>query len=535
MKILVADRIAEEGLAKLQAAEGATVDVRIGLGVDELAAAVAEYDGMIIRSGVKLTKEILADPGHLRVIARAGVGVDNVDLPAATAAGVLVLNTPDANTLSTAEHAVAMLLALFRRMPQAHAHVVGGAWDRKAYVGRQLAGKTLGIAGFGRIGRAVAERALAFQMKVIAFDPFLGGDSAMDGRVTVARKLDDLLSQVDCLTLHAALTDDTKNMIGAVELGRMKNSAVLVNCARGGLVDDVALAVALTSGTIAGAAIDVFATEPPADSPLLKCDNVVLTPHLGASTAEAQTAVSTDAVDALLDYLQHGTIRNAVNVAGLPTNLTPHDRAYLDLGARMATILSPLCSEGIDRVGVTTYGGDALSAISRTLALQVLVDAMNPHIDTRLNLVNAESFAGQRGIDLEHANRSVRRDFHESVTVRVERGNEFHEVEGAVFADNRPRILSIDGYRMEIVPEGRLVLIFNDDRPGVIGLVGTVFGDHRVNIADMALSRRGNTALMLLKIDGDLPDPVLDQLRKSEPILSVRAVQLAPIPERSIP
>ena len=264
----------------------------------------------------------------------------------------------------------------------------------------------------------------------------------------------------------------------------------------------------------------------PAGSPLLSAKNIVLTPHLGASTAEAQTAVSTDAVDAVLDYLQNGTIRNAVNVAGLPANLTDRDRNHLDLVARMSAVLSPLCGEGIDRLVVTVRGDEHLAPLGRMLALQAVAGTMNPHIDGRLNLVNAESFAADRGIDVEHVSQASGGDFHGSVAVRIERRNEFHEVEGAVFSDGRPRILSIDGYRMEMVPEARLVLIFNDDRPGVIGLVGTIFGDHRINIADMALSRRGDTALMVLKTDGDIPGEVLEKLRAAAPIASVRTVKL---------
>ena len=530
MKILVADKIAEEGLARLREEKSLSVDIRPGLSPAEIAKIVGEYDGMIIRSGVKITAEALASPGRLRVIARAGVGVDNVDVPAATAAGVLVMNTPDANTISTAEHTIAMLLALLHRIPDAHAHVKEGKWDRNAYVGRQAAGKTLGIVGLGRVGRAVAERALALQMNVIAFDPFLSGESAMDGRVRVVRELVEMLPQLDALTLHATLTSDNKNLIDASLIAKMKKSAVLINCARGGLIDEAALSNALNSGAISGAAVDVFANEPPAGSPLLTAKNLVMTPHLGASTIEAQTAVSTDAVEEILDYLLHGRIRGAVNVSGLPANLTERDRAYLDLTTRMGAILSPLCNNGVDRVIVETSGGQNLTALCSTLAWQVLAELMSPHIEGRLNLINAASFAKDRGIDVQHVAHSAQRDYQESVSVRIERRGESHSVEGAVFADGRPRILAIDGYRMEMVPEGLLVLIFNDDRPGVIGLVGTLFGDHHINIADLFLSRRNKTALMLLRIDGTVPPALLDQLRGSPAILSVRAVQLASLP-----
>lgn len=526
IRILVADQIAEEGLATLRARPEVAVDVKTGLTPEQLGAVVGDYEGMIIRSGVKVTAEALARPGKLRVIARAGVGVDNVDVPAATAAGVLVINTPDANTVSTAEHSIAMMLSLFRLIPHAHAHVLAGKWERKAFTGSQAAGKVLGIVGLGRVGRAVAERALGLQMTVLAFDPLLSADTAMDGRVRMVHDLNALLPQVDCLTLHASMTADSKKMIGPQQLALMKKTAVLINCARGGLVDEAALTQALNSGALAGAAVDVFSAEPPTDNPLLTAKNIVLTPHLGASTHEAQTAVSTEAVDSLLSYLLTGTIRGAVNVAGLPANLTARDRAYLDLTARMGAILSPLCTGGIDRVEVVAQGGDTLAALSPTLALQAVVDLMSPHIEGRLNMVNAKDFVRERGIILQHANQSARRDYYEVVTLKIESRKQSHTVEGAVFQDGYPRILGVDGYRMEMIPDGLLVLIFNDDRPGVIGLVGTLLGNHRINIADMFLSRRAKTALMVLKIDGTVPDPVLDELRSSPAILSVRTVTL---------
>lgn len=530
LKILVADQIADEGLAALRARSDISFEIKTGLSPDALGKMVGEFDGLIIRSGVKVTREALASPGKLRVIARAGVGVDNVDVPAATAAGVLVMNTPDANTVSTAEHAIAMILAAMRGIAGAHSHVIEGKWERKQFMGRQVAGKTLGIVGLGRVGCAVARRALGLDMTVVAFDPLLSAESAMDGRVRLVRKLEDLLPLVDVLTLHASMSAESKKMIGKPQLERMKPGAVLVNCARGALLDEAAVAEALNAGRLGGAAIDVFSTEPPAGNPLLTAKNVVLTPHLGASTEEAQTAVSTEAVESILDYLTNGVIRGAVNVTGMPANLSARDRAYMDLTARMGTILSPLCAGGVERIELVTQGGDALTALCPTLALTALTELMSPHIEGRLNLVNAADFAKDRGIVVGHTGQSARRDYYEVVTLKIARGNESHTIEGAVFQDGLPRILSIDGYRMEIVPEGLLVQIFNDDQPGVIGLVGTFLGDHKINIADMTLSRRGRLALMLLKIDGELPDAVLDALRaKSPPILSVRAVQLAAV------
>lgn len=528
-RILITDPLADEGLATLRAAEGVEADVRTGLTPEQLAAGVGEYDGMIIRSGVKVTADVLAKPGKLRAIARAGVGVDNVDIDAATAAGILVMNTPDANTLSTAEHTMAMILAAHRRIVAAHNHVASGAWDRKVFVGEQLAGKTLGVVGLGRVGRAVAERAMAFGMRVLAFDPFLRSETAMDGRIRVVGKLDDMLPELDVLTLHAAMTDDTKNLINASRMAKMKPTAFIVNCARGGLVDECALADAVKNKKLAGAAIDVFENEPPKDCPLLGLDGIVVTPHLGASTRQAQTAVSTDAVDQMLDYLLRDKIRNAINVTGLPGDLSDRDRSYLDLTARMATILSTWCGDGVDSVEVTTIGPESLHALCPALALQALVGMMNPHINTRLTMVNAGVFAKERGIGVRTSTHAANADYPDVVRVRFVRGSESHEIEGAAFSGNRLRVLAIDGYRMEMAPEGPLVLIFNDDRPGVIGLVGTIFGTHNINVADLFLSRLQKTALMVCKIDGEIGDAVLAEIRKQDPIVSVRLVTLPPL------
>ncbi len=530
-KILVADKIAPAGIERLEQTPNVSFDVRHGLSPTELASAVGEYDGMLIRSAVKVTAEVLAKPGKLVAIARAGVGVDNVDLSAATAAGVLVMNTPDANTISTAEHTIAMILALHRRIPSAHAHVVSGQWTRSDYQGDQVAGKTLGIVGFGRIGRAVAQRALALEMKVICFDPFVTGTSSMDGAVTLVATLDDLLAQADCTTLHSALSDDTRGMLGKEQFARFKPGARLVNCARGGLIDELALADALNAGQLAGAALDVYAKEPPKDSPILSARNVVLTPHLAASTVEAQTQVSVDAVDALLAYLIRGEILSAVNVTGLPASLPPRGRAYVDLAARMGAILSPWCAGGVERITVTVFG-DSLHELSGVLAWQAMVAIVGPHLDARINIVNAKEHANRRGITVEHASRNAQPGFPDALSVSVCSGGVDHEIEGVIFGDGKPRITAIDGYRMEIVPERTMVLIFNDDRPGVIGLVGHRFGDAGINIADMALSRRGQTALMLLKLDKPMPDDLREGLIATDPpINSLSSISLPPIPE----
>lgn len=531
-KILIADKIAEAGLERLKAAKDVQFDVRQGLGESDLAAIVGEYDGMLIRSAVKVTAPVLARPGRLAVIARAGVGVDNVDVDAATAAGVLVLNTPDANTVSTAEHTIALMLALHHRVVDAHAHVCGGGWNRSAYEGAQLAGRTLGIVGLGRIGRAVAQRALALEMHVLAYDPFVKGSTALDGAVTMVGTLDELLPQVDCLTLHATLSEETTHLIGPARIARMRPSATIVNCARGALIDEIALAEALNAGKIAGAAIDVYENEPPKGSPLLSARNVVLTPHLAASTAEAQVRVSVDAVEAILAYLQRGEVGSAVNLTGMPGRLSPRGRALFGLVSRMGKILSVWSAEGVDRVRLTVRG-ESLHELADAMAWQAMVSVLGPRLNTRLNLVNAREQAQRRGIAVEHVVQTVQENEPESVVITISVGGISHEVEGTVFADGRPRILAINGYRMELIPERTIVLIVNDDRPGVIGLVGQAFGNAGINIADMALSRRGKTALMVLKLDAPMPDSLRNSLTTHAPILSVHSVSLPPVGDGS--
>jgi D-3-phosphoglycerate dehydrogenase / 2-oxoglutarate reductase len=528
VKILVADKLAAEGLAILEENPEVTFEVRIGLSPEELAVAARDFDGMIIRSGVKVTSECFSDPGKLRAVARAGVGVDNVDLDAATAAGVLVMNTPDANTVSTAEHTLGLLFALLRRIPDAHAHVAAGEWKRSAFTGRQLSGKTLGIIGLGRVGRAVARRALACDMRVVGYDPLIGAETILDGAVKLYPSLSEMLPIVDCLTLHAKVTDETRHMIAAEQIAAMKPSAVIVNCARGELIDEAALADALNGERLSGAAIDVYSKEPPTDNPLLGASNIVLTPHLGASTREAQTAVATEVVHTLLDYLLRDEIRSAVNVVGLPVHVSDRDRTYLDLCTRMSAILAPWCLDGVSRLTVATRG-DSIRELCPTLMRQCLAVLLDGYIDTRVNLVNAEKVAAERGIETDAVAFGATEHYSEMVTVTIFTRDGEHEIEGTVFADGRPRILAIDGYRMEVVPDHHIVLIFNDDRPGVIGLVGKLFGDHEINIADMTLSRREQTALMLLKLDAEPTDVVLAELRKAAPILSVRTTLLPPL------
>lgn len=530
IRILVADPLAEAGLKRIEAMDGVEADVKTGLSEDELAGLVSGYDGMIIRSGVKVTAKVLADPGKMRVITRAGVGVDNVDQEAATKNGILVMNTPDANTIATAEQTMSLMLAMSRHVAAGDAHVRSGEWNRKQYMGTQLSGKTLGLIGFGRVGKAVASRALAFDMKVIAYDPFISGDTALEGQVTLVEKLDGVLEKSDYVSLHTVVSEDTKGMINSDSIAKMQDGVRIVNCARGKLINEADLAEALKSGKVAAAAVDVYTSEPPGEgNPLLTAPNITLAPHLGASTSEAQLAVTLEAVDALLNYLIKGEISSAVNVTGLPKQLSERDKQYLDLSSRMGTMLSRLCTEGVQEVSVTTHG-ESLSSLGGLLQKQIVADLLSPHFSTRLNLINVDAAAISRKIKVSHGADLAVSAITDSVSVKVKTRDGEHKIAGEVFLNGRPRIMAVDGYTMNLEPEGDMVMIFNEDQPGVIGLVGGILGDHGVNIADFMLSRREKRALMVIKLDSPMPDDVLETLRaKSPPIIEVLPVTLPAI------
>ena len=538
-KILVGDKLADEGLAFLKQS-GIAFDAKVGLKEDELAGEVGKYDALIVRSGAKVTAKVLANPGQLKAIARAGVGVDNIDLEAATAKGILVLNTAEASTLSTAEHALALMMALARKIPQADAHVRSGQWKRNQYQGTQLAGKTLGVVGMGRIGRTVASRAIAMEMTVLGYDPYFSAQTALDGKVRMVRDFDDFLSQLDVITFHVPGGEQTRHLINRERLfgGKVKPNLLIVNDARGEVVDEFALADALKEKKIAGAAIDVYQTEPPQkDHPLFGLENAVLTPHLGASTDEAQTAVSVDAAKAIVAYLNSGEIRGAVNAGGIKLDLPPDEAPFLKLASRIGALLAGLCEGGYKTITLRASGQRAQKHMATLLRLAT-VELLRPHLDTPVNVINVEHIARQRGIELvtipePQPPAGLVGDI---VGVRAESpagqgGDESHRVLGTVYADGLPRVLRIDGFAMDMIPEGAMVLIINKDQPGVIGTVGTTFGDANVNIADMVISREVHPdgtaqALMVLKTDSPAPEALVNRLRARPGILRVKCLTL---------
>ena len=531
MKVLIADKLSKVGVDWLQQQSDVEVTVKPGLPPEELAKLVGQFDGMIIRSGVQVTAEVLAEPGSLRAIARAGVGVDNVDLPAATRAGVLVMNTPDANTISTAELTIGLMLTLARNVLTASTSLSAGKWERSKFVGTQLAGKTLGIVGLGRVGKAVAKRALAMDMKVLAYDPFFSGDTALAGQVRVLGSLDELLPQVDYLTLHTPGGAKTKGMIGPEQLARMKPSACVVNCARGGIVDEAALAQALNDGTIAGAAVDVYTAEPPTDQTLLQARNIVATPHLGASTKEAQLAVSVEAVRVVMNYLATGEAANVVNVAGVVTTMDEQTRPLVDLARRAGAMLSPLCAGGIKQV-ILTYHTDQAKELAETLTRFFLIDVLQPHLDESLNLINVMHLAAERGLAVNQVKPLDVDPQGAVLSASVCSPLEAHSISMSRRNDGDPCVLKIDGYRMNMVPAGQMVLLFNDDKPGAIGAVGTIFGRNGVNIADMSISRQDDLAMMVIKVDAQPSPDVLKQLGQIELIRKVFTLSLPELTQR---
>lgn len=532
LEILIADKIAEEGLAILKEQADVTFKVQAKWAPGELAQTLGNFDGVIIRSGVKITGRDLEKPGKLKAIARAGVGVDNVDVEAATRAGVLVMNTPDANTITTAEHTITLMMCLSRKVPLADAHLRAGGWERNQFMGTQLAGKTLGVVGFGRIGRAVAKRAIGLEMKVVAHDPFFFAETAMDGQVKMFKDLDDLLPECDYITVHVPGDEKTKSLINAERIAKCKKGIRFINCARGGIINEDALVEAIKGGQCAGAAIDVYEPEPPKmDMELFRLgDKVVVTPHLGASTAEAQQAVSVDAVKEMLLYLRGKGIQGAVNAGGIDLNLSPQEQAYGDLAMRMGKILAAVVDQGFDSITLRT-NGELPKRITPTLQRLAVTSLLTPFMSEHVNVVNAFHLAESRGITIRHEamGQAHQRAIQHSIELEITENGKTHTVIGTVFADNLPRLLAIKGYWMDMVPAGPMALIVNNDQPGVIGLVGTTFGRLGINIADMTISRKGDKALMILKLDVEPSAEAVAELRKEKPIETVRTLVLPPL------
>jgi D-3-phosphoglycerate dehydrogenase len=530
-RVLISDKLESAGLDLLRQA-GFELDERDGLKGADLQEALRLADGVIVRSGTTITAELLEDPGKLRAIARAGVGVDNIDVAAATRKGVVVMNTPGGNTLSTAEQTIALLMALARHIPAADAHVrsAPAKWQRTKFVGCQLAGKTLGVVGLGRIGREVARRAAGLDMKVLGFDPFLAPAAAGQIGIDTTADLVSLLPQVDFLTVHTPLTDETRNLIGAREIALMRKGARVINCARGGIVNEEALAEGLRSGHLAGAALDVFVQEPPpADHPLLKMANVVLTPHLGASTVEAQTSVAVEAAQLLIDYLSRGAVGFAVNMAAVDPAELVEMRLYVDMARRLGLLHSQMCQGAIQRAELH-FRGDAARRPTRLITAAFAAGLLENRLDQNVNIVNARLLAAERGIEIVEQTSTQTGDFSTLIRADVQTDKKTYTAAGTLFGSQYLRLVQLGQFHIDAFMDGVMLIFTHQDVPGLVGFIGTIFGKHQVNIAQMTVGRKapGGDAIAVLNLDGTPPEEALKEVRAHAHITSVSVVKLPP-------
>lgn len=537
-KVIVLDDLAQEGLDLLAAAEGFEYEVRTGLKGDDLRDALNEFDGAICRSGVKLTPEVLSGVRQLKAVVRAGVGTDNIDKPAATKAGVVVMNTPAGNTLSTAEHAITLMLAMSRNVAPANQGLVEGRWDRKKYMGTQVAGKTLGIVGLGRIGLEVAKRAQALEMKVVGYDPFLSKERAQQLGIEPIDTVDGMLPEVDYLTVHTPLTEETRNMIDVAQLEILKPGVRLINCARGGIYNEAALVEGLESGKIAGVALDVYEEEPCTDSPLFGMSGVLCTPHLGASTEEAQTQVAVEAVHLLTDFLANGTIRHSVNVAPLDPKTIDALRGYLDVAYRLGIFMAGLHSGGAKACRLL-YRGEIAGKDTKVLTAAFAAGLLEHALEDEVNLVNAEWMLQERGIELSIESSGEKGAFVSAMTATLVTDQGEHRATGTVFGESMPRLVELDGHRMESYLDGCLLVFTHQDVPGIIGGVGTICGQHGVNIGQMAVGRAGDhsinqpggEAIGILNLDCEPTAEALEDIRKMDAISRAIVIHLPPAGE----
>lgn len=523
-KILCLDGLSEDGVAVFRDA-GFEVDVKAPMKPAELAAVVGQYDGLVVRSATKVTEEALQKVGKLRVIGRAGAGTDNIDKNAATKHGIVVMNTPGGNTISTCEHMFALLFALCRNVPAAHQSMQEGRWDRKKFMGTELCGKTLGIVGVGRIGSEVAKRAQAFEMKVIVFDPILTKIKA-DALGVELVSVDELVERSDFITIHAPKSEKTNNMIRKEHFERMKPACRIVNCARGGIVNEADLAEALRAKRIAGAALDVYTSEPFENNPFIGLDNIVMTPHLAASTDEAQVVVAVDVAKQMVDYLTTGAIVNAVNVPSLDAQTQAELKPMLYLAERMGRFQS-LYGKGTPTAIQIEYSGDLGVTDTFPITASVLVGFLSPLVET-VNMVSAPSLLEGYGISCSETRLPKAPDYNFEIGVTVTTDKETHRVAGTLFSKNDPRICSIDGMRVDAKPEGWMLVCRNEDKPLIIGRVGTIIGEAGVNIANLMLGRDGlgGHALTVLNLDAPLEDKVMERIHGVPHVTEARLVQL---------
>ncbi len=511
-KVLISDKLSEQSVQVFKD-RGIEVDVKTGMSAEELIACIGEYDGLAIRSSTKVTPEVLAAAKNLKVVGRAGIGVDNVDTHAATQSGVVVMNTPFGNAITTAEHAISMMMALARQIPQANESTHQGKWEKSRFMGVELYGKTLGLIGCGNIGAIVADRALGLKMKVVAFDPYLSADRAVELGVEKA-ELDQLLSRADFITLHTPLTDQTRGMINAAALAKMKKGVRIVNCARGGLVVESDLKKALEDGHVAGAAFDVFEKEPAKENILFGMENVVCTPHLGASTSEAQENVAIQVAEQMSDYLNTGAVTNALNMASVSAEDAPRLKPYMKLAEQLGGFAGQITQSSISEV-IVTYSGAVAQLNTRPLTAIAIQGLLSPLMES-VNMVNAPVIARERDIEITEVKKEDCEQYHTLITLTVQTERQTRTVSGTLFGDNLPRVVEVNGIHLEAEVGAHMLFLTNDDKPGFIGALGTALGNAGVNIASFHLGRptKGSEAIALLQLDQEIGDDLLSEVRK---------------------
>jgi D-3-phosphoglycerate dehydrogenase len=522
-KVLISDKM-DPNAARIFEERGCDVDVITGQTPDELKAIIGQYEGLAIRSSTTVTPEILEAATNLKVIGRAGIGVDNVDIPAASAKGVVVMNTPFGNSITTAEHAIALMFAVARQIPEANAQTQAGLWPKNGFMGVELTGKTLGLIGAGNIGSIVASRALGLKMKVVAFDPFLTPERAVEMGVEKA-ELDTLLAKADFITLHTPLTDQTRNILSKENLAKTKKGVRIINCARGGLIDEAALKDALDSGHVAGAALDVFAKEPAKESPLFGTPNFICTPHLGASTNEAQVNVALQVAEQMADYLVTGGVTNALNMPSLSAEEAPKLKPYMALAERLGSLVGQLAHDNLTQISIEVEGAAAQLNI-KPITGAVLAGLMRRYSDT-VNMVNAPFLAKERGMDIREIRHDKEGVYHTLVRVTVETSAGPRSVAGTLFGNTEPRLVDIFGIGIEADLDGHMLYIVNEDAPGFIGRVGTLLGANALNIGTFHLGRKsaGGEAILLLSMDSAIPETVLNEARKLPGVKTVKALK----------
>ncbi len=525
MKVLVSDNISEKGVNILKKA-GLKVDVNTGLTPAALKKEIGKYDGLVIRSATKVTADILKAAKNLKVIGRAGSGLDNVDKVAATKKGVVVMNTPGGNTVTTAEHTVALLLSMARNVPQATGSLKQGKWEKKKFMGVELFNKTLGIVGLGNIGSHVAKMVLGMGMKVITYDPYLSEEKAKSLGVTVV-SLKELFKTADFISNHIPLTDKTRDLINAKSIATMKKGVMIINASRGGVVNEADLYKALKSGKVAAAALDVFETEPPKNSPLLELDNFICTPHLGASTQDAQENVAVAVANQIGDYLVHGSIRNAVNFPSVSADVLPVLQPYISLGEKLGSFVSQNFGESLKEITIE-YKGTIAELSLESITIAVLKGILTPMLKETVNYINAPLIAKERGIEVKEITTDDAGDYHSMLIVKLKSGKKESVASGILHGKKEPRIIEIDNYIVEIFPEGELLVISNNDKPGLIGNIGSLMGDNNINIARMHFGRQkqGGKAISVVSVDTPVSKAVLSKIKKLPNVLSVKQIHL---------